>query len=348
MTSIDDLAREVGVSTATVSRALRGLPRVSAATRSRVEEAAVRLGYVPSASASGLATGRTRTVAVVVPFVTRWFFGTVVHGAEQVLRERGYDLLLYNLAGDPAARHRVFGTGLLTKRADAVLVLGLTPTPDEVLLLHRGGRPVGLVGASVEGWPSVRIDDRAAARSAVQHLLDLGHRRIGYVGGLGESPVDSAVPTSRRDGYRATLADAGLEADPALEVDGMFTMTGGLAAGRHLLASPSRPTAVFAASDEMAIGVLRAAREAGLAVPGDLSVIGIDDHEAAPFFDLSTVRQQVDEQGRTAARQVLARLGEAPADGPAEVPTEVVLPTELVLRATTAPPARRRTPQRSE
>ncbi|MDN4171359.1 LacI family DNA-binding transcriptional regulator [Nocardioides sp. SOB77] len=337
MTSIDDLAREVGVSTATVSRALRGLPRVSEETRGRVVEAAVRLGYVPSASASGLATGRTRTVAVVVPFVTRWFFGTVVHGAEQVLRERGYDLLLYNLAGDPAARHRVFGTGLLTKRADAVLVLGLTPTAEEVRQLRRGGRPVGLVGATVEGWPSVRIDDHATARSAVEHLLSLGHRRIGYVGGLGAGPVDSAVPTARREGYRAALADAGVEADPALEVEGRFTMTGGLAAGRLLLAAQDPPTAVFAASDEMAIGVLRAARELGRAVPHDLSVIGIDDHEAAPFFDLSTVRQPVDEQGRTAARQVLARLGEAPADLPADLPEDVVLPTEVVLRATTAP-----------
>lgn len=337
MTSIDDLAREVGVSTATVSRALRGLPRVSEETRRRVEEAAVRLGYVPSASASGLATGRTRTVAVVVPYVTRWFFSTVVHGAEQVLRERGYDLLLYNLAGDPAARHRVFGTGLLTKRADAVLVLGLTPTPEEVGHLHRGGRPVGLVGARVDGWPSVRIDDHAAARTAVDHLLALGHRRIAYVGGLGESPVDTVVPTSRRDGYRAALREAGLEADPELELEGGFTMSGGLRAGERLLALPEPPTAVFASSDEMAVGVLRAARVTGRSVPADLSVIGIDDHETSPYFDLSTVRQQVVEQGRTAARQVLGLLGDR--DGGEPVPEDVVLPTELVLRSTTAPPA---------
>ncbi|MEV7428125.1 MULTISPECIES: LacI family DNA-binding transcriptional regulator [unclassified Nocardioides] len=335
MTSIDDLAREVGVSTATVSRALRGLPRVSEETRQRVVDAAVRLGYVPSASARGLATGRTRTVAVVVPFVTRWFFGTVVHGAEQVLRERGYDLLLYNLAGDTHARDRVFGRGLLTKRADAMLVLGLTPTAQEVRQLERAGRPVALVGSSVEGWPSVRIDDHAAARTAVEHLVALGHRRIGYVGGLGDDlPFDLAVPTARRRGYRAALADAGIAADPALEAEGLFTMDGGLSAGRRLLASERPPTAVLAASDEMAIGVLRAARETGCSVPGDLSVIGIDDHEAASFFDLATIRQPVDQQGRTAARQVLARLGEVTE----EVPDDVVLPTELVLRATTGPP----------
>lgn len=335
MTSIDDLAREVGVSTATVSRALRGLPRVSEQTRQRVVDAAVRLGYVPSASASGLATGRTRTVAVVVPFVTRWFFATVIHGAEQVLRERGYDLLLYNLAGDPAARQRLFGTGLLTKRADAVLVLGLAPTAEEIRQLRSGGRPVGLVGASVDGWPSVQIDDHAAARSAVEHLLALGHRRIAYVGGLDDSPVDVVVPTARRDGYLQALLDAGVEPDPTYEVEGRFTMAGGLDAGRRLLDLSQGPTAVFAASDEMAIGVLRAAREAGRSVPGDLSVIGVDDHETALFFDLSTVRQRVDEQGRTAARQVLALLGETDE----LVPERVVLPTELVLRATTAPPA---------
>src|SRR5262245_38052931 len=120
------------MSTATVSRALRGLPGVSEETRARVMETALRLGYVPSPSADGLASGQTRTVAVIVPSVTQWFVAVVVQGAEEVLREEGYDLLLYNLAGDASARHRVFETNLLTKRVDAVLVLSLKPSPDEL------------------------------------------------------------------------------------------------------------------------------------------------------------------------------------------------------------------------
>lgn len=335
MTGIRDVAREVEMSTATVSRALRGLPGVSEVTRTRVMEAALRLGYVPSPSAARLASGQTRAVAVIVPFVTRWFFAAVVHGAEQVLREHGYDLLLYNLGGDPDARHRVFATGLLTKRVDAVLVLSLTPTAEELARLADLGRPVTIVGADLPGWATVRIDDVQAAASATRHLVDLGHRRIAYVGGATEGVLDFTAPTARLAGYQQTMADAGLTVDPAWLADGEFTVAGGLRAGRNLLDRPDaagRPTAVFAASDEMAIGVLRAARDLGLRVPEDVSVIGIDDHEMAGYFDLTTVAQPAHEQGRVAAQQVLEALGSQWA------PEQVILPTVLVVRRTTAPP----------
>src|SRR4051795_12337822 len=145
MTGIKDVAREVEMSTATVSRALRGLAGVSEETRERVMESARRLGYVPSPSAAGLASGQTRTVAVIVPMVTRWFFASVVQGAEEVLREHGYDLLLYNLAGSAAARHRVFETGVLAKRVDAVLVLCLQPSAVELNRLAALDKPVTFV-----------------------------------------------------------------------------------------------------------------------------------------------------------------------------------------------------------
>jgi DNA-binding LacI/PurR family transcriptional regulator len=299
-------------------------------------EAALRLGYVPSPSAAGLASGQTRTVAVIVPWVTRWFFAAVVQGAEEVLRERGYDLLLYNLAGDPAARHRVFETSLLTKRVDAVLVLSLTPTEDELSSLAALGRPVTIVGADIPGWATVRIDDLDAASAATRHLVGLGHERIAYVGGATEGVLDFTAPVARLSGYRRTLEGAGLAHDPSLEVDGEFTVGGGLRAGRELLSRPVPPTAVFAASDEMAIGILRAARELGLRVPEDVSVIGIDDHEMADYFDLTTVAQPVLEQGRVAARQVLGALGAGEWK-----PEQVILPTRLVVRRTTAAPQTR-------
>ncbi|GAB6985137.1 LacI family DNA-binding transcriptional regulator [Nocardioides pyridinolyticus] len=333
MTGIKDVAREVEMSTATVSRALRGLPGVSEETRGRVMETARRLGYVPSPSAAGLASGQTRTVAVIVPWVTRWFFAAVVHGAEEVLRRAGYDLLLYNLAGDESARHRVFETSLLTKRVDAVLVLSLKPSPDELARLDKLGRPVTIVGADVPGWATVRIDDEAAARCATSHLAGLGHQRIAYVGGAVDGVLDFTAPAARVAGYRGALAEAGLDHDPTLEADGEFSAAGASRAGLALLDRPDRPTAIFAASDEMAIGVIRAARELGLRVPEDVSVIGIDDHEMAEFFDLTTVAQPVHEQGRVAAQQVLAGLS-----GKQWVPEQVVLPTRLVVRRTTAPP----------
>ncbi len=190
-----------------------------------------------------------------------------------------------------------------------------------------------IVGADLPGWATVRIDDELAARTATRHLLDLGHRRVGYVGGSTEGVLDFTAPIARVTGYRSTLADAGVPHDASLEVDGEFTVAGGMRAARLLLDRPDRPTAVFAASDEMAIGVLRAARERGLRVPEDLSVIGIDDHEMADFFDLTTVAQPVHEQGRVAAQQVLGALNSEDWK-----PEQVVLPTTLVVRRTTAAP----------
>lgn len=333
MTDIKDVARDVNMSTATVSRALRGLPGVSEETRARVVETALRLGYVASPGAAALASGKTRTVAVIVPWVTRWFFSAVVQGAEEVLREQGYDLLLYNLAGDESARHRVFETTLLNKRVDAVLVLSLKPTTDELARLDKLGRPVTIVGADVPGWATVRIDDVEAARAATRHLTGLGHRRIGYVGGEIEGVLDFTAPAARLTGYREALGEAGIEVDESLEAEGGFTVAGGTEAAEHLLGLPERPTAIFAASDEMAFGVLRTARELGLRVPEDLSVVGIDDHEMAGIFDLTTIAQPVHEQGRVAALQVLSALS-----APLWAPEQVLLPTELVVRRTTAPP----------
>lgn len=330
MTGIRDVAVEVGLSTATVSRALRGQPGVSLANRRLVEEAAERLGYVPSRNAAGLATGRTRTVAVVVPYVTRWFFAAVIHGAEQVLSARGYDLMLFNLAGSAEARHRVMETQQLSKRADALLILGLQPNAQEEEWLTAHDTRVVLVGAQAAPWPSVRIDDHEVSRTALRHLAGLGHRRIAFVGGSTEEALDFATPLARRRGYLDSLTELHLERDPCLDVVGGFTVAGGLVAGQRLLDLPRPPTAVYCASDEMAIGVLRAARDRGVRVPEQLSVIGVDDHEMAEHLDLTTVRQPVVEQGRTAARQILGLLGEAPPPK-----DHVVLDAELVVRGST-------------
>jgi DNA-binding LacI/PurR family transcriptional regulator len=334
VTSIKDVARSVGVSTATVSRALRGLPRVSDETRDRVLQAAADLDYVASPSAAGLASGQTRSVGVIVPFVTRWFYAGVVQGAEELLRAAGYDLLLYNLGGDRDARHRVFRTHRLRMRVDAVLVLSLTPTAVAVEALTRTDRPVVVVGASVPGWASVRIDDDATAHIAMRHLADLGHERIGYIGGSLEDQLDFAAPLDRLAGYRCAMAEAGLDVHPSWEVVGDFTPRGGLAAMQLLLEADPRPTAVLAASDEMALGAVHAVREAGLRVPEDVSVIGIDDHEMAEFFGLSTVAQPVQEQGQLAARLLLEALDHRVA---ATLPREVTVPTRLVVRSTTGP-----------
>ena len=336
MSGIKDVAREAGVSTATVSRALRGLPRVSEETRERVLAAAARMEYVASPHAASLASGQTRTVGVVVPNVTRWFFGSVIHGAEELLRQEGYDVLLYDITGDPVARHRLFSTHLLSKRVDAVMVLAVRPTPEEIASLTKVGSPTVVVGGYVPEWPSVRIDDVLAATTAVQHLIDLGHQRIAHIGGTPDpehAGLQLSVPGDRLKGYRQTMAANGLPIDPAWELTGDFTAHGGLNACRRLLESGPLPTAIFAGSDEMAIGATHALREAGLRVPDDLSIVGIDDHELSEFFELTTVAQPAHDLGHLGARILLDALA-----GVAHDPSGLILPTSLIARRSAAAP----------
>ncbi|WP_088979350.1 LacI family DNA-binding transcriptional regulator [Micromonospora coxensis] len=354
MTRIDDVARLAGVSTATVSRALRGLPTVSAATRRRVLAAAEQLEYAVSPSASRLAGGRTGTVAVVVPRITRWFFGTVVEAVEDHLHQAGYDLLLYNLGGREQIRQRVLRTANLHKRVDAIMLVATPLRPADLTALARLELPGITIssGSHVPGWPCVRIDDVAAARTATRHLLDLGHRRIAHISGDPDDELAFTTHLDRRRGYREALRAAGIDPDPSLDVESQFTIDGGTRATAELLARGEPPTAIFAACDEMAMGAISALRDAGLRVPQDVSVIGVDNHDLAGVLGLSTIAQPAAEQGRLAVRLLLDPLRTRTADpyatrvpeqrvtdDPGDPPGQpVILPTRLVVRESTAPP----------
>jgi len=333
--SIEDVARQAGVSIATVSRALRGLPDVAAATRDRVLAAATELNYVASPFAARLASGRTTTVGLVVPFVNRWFFAEVISTVEAALRQGGFDLLLYNL-GDEKGRSRFFDVMPMRKRVDGVLVASIVLDDTEFDALTELKRPVGLLGLEREGVLSTSIDDVAAARAAVDHLLELGHRRIGLIGGDTDDPMAFTPPLHRRDGYRDALHAGGLDADPDLEHLGYFTVDGGREATRRLLALHDRPTAIFAESDEMAYGALRAIRDAGLRVPDDIAVIGFDDQPFSDLMDLSSMRQPVAEEALDITTRLLALIAEDGDAAPFE--PSVVLPTELVVRGSTVRP----------
>ena len=329
--SIEDVAKRAGVSIATVSRSLRGLPDVATATRDRVLAAARELNYVASPFAARLASGRTATVGVVVPFVHRWYFAEVLGGVEGVLHEAGFDLLLYNL-GDEQGRQRFFQTMPVRKRVDAIVIASLVLTDDEADALHELGVPVGMVGVDRPGVHSTRIDDQAGARTAVGHLVQLGHRRIALIGGDTNDPMRFTPPHHRRVGYLDALRAAGIEYDADLEILGYFTVDGGEAATRSLLELPDRPTALFAESDEMAYGAIRAIRRSGLRVPQDVAVIGFDDHASAELLDLSTIRQPVIEQAEDLTARLLAAISE-----PECLPFVNVLPIELVVRGSTDP-----------
>jgi LacI family transcriptional regulator, repressor for deo operon, udp, cdd, tsx, nupC, and nupG len=329
--SIEDVARLAGVSIATVSRSLRGLPEVAPGTRDRVLAAARTLDYVASPFAARLASGRTSTIGVVVPFVDRWFFGKVLGAIEGSLGNAGYDVLLYNL-GDAEGRERFFTTLPVRKRVDALIMVSMPLADAEIDALRGLNMPVGLVGIDVAEFFSVRIDDVCGAESAVRHLIGGGHRRIGLIGGDTDDPMRFTPPLFRRNGYLAGLDAAGLPFDPALEVLGYFTVEGGEAAMRAMLDLPDPPTAVFAESDEMAYGAMRAIRRAGLRVAEDVAVIGFDDHDMAELMDLTTVRQPVVEQGRILADMLLAGI-----DSAVLAPTATVVPTELIVRGSTDP-----------
>jgi DNA-binding LacI/PurR family transcriptional regulator len=329
---IEDVAREAGVSTATVSRALRGLPNVSDQTRSNVARVASQLGYVVSRSASRLASGRTQAVAVIAPFMERWFFAQAVAAIESELRRSDMDALLIGMTQPDDGVREPFEPDVLRGRVDGVVVLTVPLTGSELDAVRRLDLPTVYVGASVAGAMSVRIDDVAVARLATEHLLELGHTRIAYVGGDPRQPLNFSAPADRRAGWMAALRSAGIDPAPSYDVPGLFTAEGGARALETLRALKEPPTAIFCASDEMALGVLAAARRAGLSVPGDLSVIGIDGHELSALMGLTTVEQPVAQQGALAARMVLEALqGER-----SRHHEHVVLPVHLALRDSTA------------
>ncbi|MHB1172223.1 MAG: LacI family DNA-binding transcriptional regulator [Lacisediminihabitans sp.] len=336
MVGINEVARRAGVSTATVSRALSGNGHVSPPTRVKVEKAADDLGYVVSSNASSLASGRTKNIGAVVPFLNRWFFASVIEGAESALMRHGYDLTLYNLSGGGEERRSVFEHFLLRKRVDAVIAVSLELTEAEVGGLLSLGKPIVGVGGPLTGVRTLTIDDVSVARLATAHLLSLGHTRIAHIGGSREFDLDFHLPTSRRVGYETAMKDAGLAPSAQLFQAADFTIRGGYHAAKQLLGNPhERPTAIFAASDEMAIGSMLAARDLGLSVPRDVSVVGIDDHELADFFGLTTVALFPAGQGEKAVEILMDQLHP---DTRTQPDLNIPLPYELIVRSSTARP----------
>lgn len=304
--TIEDVAQAAGVSVATVSRALRDLPNVAPSTREKVRSVADELQYRPDPSASALAAGRTRTVAMAVPVLDSWYFTQVMAGAEAVLSGAGYDLLLFSV--DTNERRQRLLSGPLLKRADGLIVVDLRIPRGEVDALLASPLEVVAVGIEIPGASAVVVDDHRIAFEAVSHLASLGHQRIALIEGLPDDPLRFHVPAERRRGYSDALAAAGCSEIDDFVVAGNFSVEGGREAMARLLDGPQPPTAVFAMSDEMAFGALRELWDRGLDAPSDVSVIGVDDHDFASIVGLTTVQQEVARHGEVAARILLDRL----------------------------------------
>lgn len=326
--TLADIARAAGVSAATASRALSNAYGVSPSTRQRVLEIANEQHFVVSPQASGLAKGNTGRVGVLAPHLSRWHFGALVEGVEVVLRAAGLDVLLYHV-GDADDRRRFFRELPPRRKIDALIVLGFPVTEDEQRRLELMG--VNIVTAALQegASPLVNIDDYTAGRQAVDHLVNLGHRRIAMI-----EAADPDLPhlhRRRSSAYYDALTAADIPVDPDLITLADWGGEEGAACMGALLGLARQPTAVYAHSDEVALGAMRTIRRAGLRIPQDISVIGIDDHPLASLVDLTTVRQEPFHLGRITAEAVLELLRGG------TVPPSTVLPTSLVVRATTAP-----------
>jgi LacI family transcriptional regulator len=341
MPSVRDVAERAGVSAATVSRVLSGSPHpVREETRQRVLEAAAALDFTPNMVARSLAKARTHTVGVIVHDVSDPYFGEVARGLEDAANLHGYQTFVCSSDRD-ADRELAYVRSLISYRVDGVVLAGgaiedrVYQTTLRKLLteFEAQGRAVVQLAPHVYRSPGLVTDNRGGARSMTRHLISLGHRRIAFVSG----PPHIRTSAIRLEGYKVALADAGIGLDHELIENGWFSVDGGAKAVSALLERRPDLTAVFAANDVMAFGVLHELAMKGIRVPDDISVAGFDDiHMAAYLYaPLTTVRVPMYEMGRDGMAMVLEIL----AGGR---PPSKKVRTEIVERASTAPPRRSR------
>jgi len=332
--TIRDVARHASVSVATVSRVLNGKGPANADTERRIREAARRLRYVPHGGARSLITRRTQSIGVLLPDLYGEFFSELIRGIDVAARRAGYHLLLSGSHGD--IREAEAMARAMRGRVDGLVVL----VPDVRPSVLRENLPehfpvVCLDNPSAVGeFDSVRIDNSGGAESVVRHLARLGHRRIAFIGG----PPGNQDASERLRGYRRALRRAGLALSKDLEIPGTFREEAGYEACRKILDLEPRPTAVFAANDSMAVGLLYACRESGVSVPDQLAIAGFDDIPIARFMTppLTSVRVPIADLGTLAAETLLTRLAErAPARAARR---DILLPTTLVVRASCGAP----------
>ncbi len=351
MATIYDVAAQAGVSIKTVSRVMNAEPNVRIETRERVQAAAAALDYHPSLSARSLAGSKSFIIAVIVDAkltIDHWrsergsdYLARVQFGATLPCREAGYHLLIELIDHGKAMVRRELDTLLAALKPDGVI---LTPpsADDDVVLdrLRRAGTPYVRLGPGRRdgGGMSLRLNDRAAARAMTQYLISLGHRRIGFI----EGDRRYASSRARRDGFLAAMAAEGLEAKWIHAGD--FTYQSGYDGGQAILKRASRPSAIFASNDDMALGCIAAAADLGLQTPGDVSVAGFDDSSGSRFSrpQLTTLRQPIVEMAELAARALLSGSvrPDCNEDGGQGLPNFTLVP-----RLSTAPPAARKMPR---
>jgi LacI family transcriptional regulator len=328
---LSEVAELAGVSPITASRAIRGVGYVSETARARIMDAAAQLNYTPDILARRMRGEKSKLIGVFVNSYGSVVLHEIIKSISNEARERGYDLIVFN-AERFDKPGRIETCDMLSKLCDGILLL-LPSVDDSYLeLVNQRRFPCVLVNFDAKAMqvPVVAVENRIGARSAVEHLLSLGHRRIGFIAGT----VNTGQSAEREKGYMEALVAAGLTVDPALMAAGAFTQTGGFSATEKLLALEQAPTAIFAANDEMAFGAIDAINSKGLKVPANISVIGFDDIPTASFVfpKLTTMRQPYVAMAERAVSEVTELIR-----GKNNVAFKIAFPMELVIRDSTAP-----------
>ena len=332
MPTIRDVAKRAGVAPITVSRVINDSGYVSQGTRARVEAAIVELGYVPNTLARSLRSRRTNTLALVLTDITNPFWTTVARGVEDAASDAGFNVILCNTDESQIEEDRYLRV-LLQKQVDGVLLVPARSTSESVPRIQKQDTPVVVLDRRVPDAPVdvVRCDSEGGAYQLTRLLLSLGHRRIAILSG----PREVSTAEDRVTGYKRALAENGLNPEQDLIHYGEFTLENGYATTQRVLSIVPRPTALFAANNFIAIGALRALREAGLRVPEDVALVGFDDLPPALVVDpfLTVAAQPAYQMGQRATELLLARLS----DQAPEEYQQVVLPTELIVRRSSGP-----------
>jgi LacI family transcriptional regulator len=330
--TIYDVAREAGVSMATVSRVVNNNPNVKPQTRKKVFEAIEQLGYRPNAVARGLASKKTTTVGVVIPDISNSIFAEVARGIEDIANMYHYNIILCNADKKKDKEIRVVNT-LLEKQVDGLLFMGGVVTDEHNQAFRTSSVPIVLCATTDEqgAIPSVDIDHESAAYDAVSLLIAKGHRNIAMIAG---SLQDPALGYARFQGYKRAMTEAGLKVLDEMIRSGNYRYESGVEAMNYFLESDNRPDAVFAATDEMAIGAIHAIQDHGLKVPDDISVVSIDNTRMASMVrpQLTTVAQPMYDIGAVSMRLLTKLMNKENVEQ-----TRIVLPHEIIQRKSVAP-----------
>jgi LacI family transcriptional regulator len=327
--TIHDVARVAGVGIGTVSRVINNSPGVKPATRQKVLAAIAQLNYKPDPIARSMISKRTGAIGVVVPFFTRPFNTEVLRGIEAALGRSGRELILYNVETEEQ-RDRYFSELPMLRKVDGLLIISLMPEESFVRDFYKAGLPTVLVDAYSPLLTSLVVDNIEGGYLAVKYLIEKGHRRIGFINGIIEGNFKFNPANDRLIGLHRAFGEVGLQFDPKLMLTSEWNRQKGKEAAFKLLNSEERPTAIFAASDVLAIGVLEAARTLDIAVPDELSVIGYDGIELSELLDLSTVEQPMQRMGELGIEKLIEHI-----DNPQKEPELIRMSTKLLKRATT-------------